>query len=420
MHSAIAVDFNIEDNTVFWTDVTSENISRVVLDKNGVPTRHEVLVSEDVHTPDGLAFDWVHRNLYWTDAGKDRIEVLGLHGSGTMWRRTLIDTDLDEPRAIVVDPREKHRSMYWTDWGSHPKIERACLDGSDRRAIVTDNIQWPNGLTLDYESDRLFWVDAKLHIIVSSDLNGLRRQILLTSFKYLMHPFSIAVFEDDVFWTDWQTQSIHKVNRLNSPNLNDSHVQLVADKLLMPMDIAVYHTLKQPRVHNACQSAPCSHLCLPTVRYPQYVCLCPSNRSDVTYTPVDKNKCRSNNVMPSEPDVVPPMPATGTTTTEHGAAQIVMSSRMNRVVIIIVCVSVTVFVLVLLAAALVIRRRYHLKNIKTMNFDNPVYRKTTSGDETFSIDKHLAPRIPSSATTRHQSPLLQPLNALSSDSSLCV
>jgi hypothetical protein len=114
------------------------------------------------------------------------------------------------------------------------------------------------------------------------------------------------------------------------------------------------------------------------------------------------------------------MPATGTTTTEHGAAQIVMSSRMNRVVIIIVCVSVTVFVLVLLAAALVIRRHYHLKNIKTMNFDNPVYRKTTSGDETFSIDKHLAPRIPSSATTRHQSPLLQPLNALSSDSSLCV
>ena len=76
---------------------------------NGVPAEREVLVSDDLHTPDGLAFDWIHRNLYWTDAGNDRIEVLSLSKSGAAWRRTLIDQDLDEPRAIVVDPREKHR-----------------------------------------------------------------------------------------------------------------------------------------------------------------------------------------------------------------------------------------------------------------------------------------------------------------------
>lgn len=69
---------------------------------------HKVLVSQDIHTPDGLAYDWIHGNLYWTDTGKDRIDVMGL-GDASNWRRTLVDTGLDEPRAIVVDPREKHR-----------------------------------------------------------------------------------------------------------------------------------------------------------------------------------------------------------------------------------------------------------------------------------------------------------------------
>jgi len=59
----------------------------------------------------GLAFDWIHNNLYWTDSSNDRIEVLGFaqDGSGRHWKRTLINTGLDEPHAVAVDPRENHR-----------------------------------------------------------------------------------------------------------------------------------------------------------------------------------------------------------------------------------------------------------------------------------------------------------------------
>jgi len=64
----------------------------------------DVLVNQ-TSTPDGVAFDWVHRNLYWTDTGKNTIEVISLE---TRHRKIVVQLELDEPRALVVDPRLQH------------------------------------------------------------------------------------------------------------------------------------------------------------------------------------------------------------------------------------------------------------------------------------------------------------------------
>ncbi|NXT80604.1 LRP5 protein, partial [Zapornia atra] len=95
-------------------------------------------------------------NLYWTDTGTDRIEVTRLNGTS---RKILISENLDEPRAIVLNPVMGY--MYWTDWGENPKIECAYLDGSERRVLVNTSLGWPNGLALDLEKDKLYWGDAK-------------------------------------------------------------------------------------------------------------------------------------------------------------------------------------------------------------------------------------------------------------------
>ena len=60
----------------------------------------EVIVS-DVHTPEGLAVDWVAKKIYWTDGVFNEIEVAEFNGSN---RFTLFDSNIHEPRAIVVDP----------------------------------------------------------------------------------------------------------------------------------------------------------------------------------------------------------------------------------------------------------------------------------------------------------------------------
>lgn len=65
--------------------------------------------------------------------------------------------------------------MYWTDWGEVPKIERAGLDGTERSVIIDQDINWPNGLTLDYSELQLYWADAKLNFIHRANLDGSSR-----------------------------------------------------------------------------------------------------------------------------------------------------------------------------------------------------------------------------------------------------
>ena len=63
----------------------------------------QVVISNQVESPVGVAIDWIGRKIYWTDQDTDLIEVATLNGS---MRTILIWTNLDKPRDIIVDPLE--------------------------------------------------------------------------------------------------------------------------------------------------------------------------------------------------------------------------------------------------------------------------------------------------------------------------
>lgn len=50
-----------------------------------------------------------------------------------------------ERNRAVLTPTLLIRRMYWADWGNHPKIETAAMDGTMRETLVEENIQWPTG-----------------------------------------------------------------------------------------------------------------------------------------------------------------------------------------------------------------------------------------------------------------------------------
>uniref|UniRef100_A0A8C1TDN1 Low density lipoprotein receptor-related protein 4 n=1 Tax=Cyprinus carpio TaxID=7962 RepID=A0A8C1TDN1_CYPCA len=245
------------------------SVRRISLDTNDhtdvyVPVPEfnmETVISQGLKTTDGLAVDWVARNMYWTDTGRNTIEVAHLDGTS---RKVLVNNSLDEPRAIAVFPSKGF--LFWTDWGHIAKIERAYLDGTDRKVLINTDLGWPNGLTLDYDTRRIFWVDAHLDRIESSDLNGKLRQILISP---VSHPFALTQQDRWIYWTDWQTKSIQRVDKHTGRSK-----ETVLANLEGLMDIIVVSPQRQTGTnHCGVNNGGCTHLCL--TRSNSFVCACP-------------------------------------------------------------------------------------------------------------------------------------------------
>ncbi|XP_066143818.1 prolow-density lipoprotein receptor-related protein 1 [Euwallacea fornicatus] len=270
--NAVALDYDWETQCIYWSDVThlGSTIKRMCDYKKNGPV--ETLHSSTLQNPDGLAVDWVGRNLYWCDKGTDTIEVSTLSGKH---RRVLHSKDLEEPRAIAMDPINRY--MYWTDWGSRVHIGKSGMDGSNPRVIVNKNLGWPNALTISYETAEIFWSDAREDYIAVADMEGNNVKIFASRDKNpnlpLHHVFSIDVWEDDVYWTDWELKGIQRCNKYTGENCSS-----VLTTVHRPMDVRVVHPFRQPKVkRNPCDLANCSALCLLAPKPPYYACQCPEN-----------------------------------------------------------------------------------------------------------------------------------------------
>uniref|UniRef100_A0A803W429 EGF-like domain-containing protein n=1 Tax=Ficedula albicollis TaxID=59894 RepID=A0A803W429_FICAL len=271
LRNVVALDFDRVEKRLYWIDVGRNVIERMFL--NG--TNKEAVISDDVPNGEGIAVDWVGRKLYWVDAYRDCLYVSELDGR---FRKKLLDRCVDAnntfcfqyPRAIVVHP--KYGQIYWTDWADRAYIGRAGMDGKEKTVIISTKLEWPNGLTIDYTNDKLYWTDAHLNYIEYSDLDGHHRHTVYDG--TLSHPFAITVFEDTIYWTDWNTRTVEKGNKYDG-----SERTVLVNTTHRPFDIHVYHPYRQPFVNNPCgtNNGGCSHLCLIKAGGQGFSCECPDN-----------------------------------------------------------------------------------------------------------------------------------------------
>ncbi|KAK3597004.1 hypothetical protein CHS0354_009141 [Potamilus streckersoni] len=287
LNHSVAIDYDYKEKKLYWSDITSQfsSINRRSFNCSNNVTKNciETLHSTTVRNPDGIAVDWIGRNLYWCDRNTDTVEVSKLDGR---YRKILInDPDfLREPRALQVFPAKGY--MFLTDWGDKPHISRVAMDGSSKSVIIQDEIAWPNALTIDYVTEKIFWADAYYDYMAMANLDGSKRHVILR--KDLPHIFAMTTFINKIFWTDWETKSIYQVNKFSG----EDRTQL-ATLIHRPMDIVVYHHTRQEQFKSPCEKKNCTHLCL--LRPPsqgsgvQAVCACPEN-----YNLVDGRSCTSN------------------------------------------------------------------------------------------------------------------------------
>ncbi|XP_026758774.2 very low-density lipoprotein receptor isoform X5 [Galleria mellonella] len=387
--SATALDYVFRTGMIFWSDVADEKIYKAPIDEGSQRT---VVIGDQLITSDGLAVDWIYNHLYWTDTGKNHIELSDLQGN---MRKILIRDQLEEPRAIALNPLDGW--MYWTDWGQTPKIERAGMDGSQRQTIVSYEVKWPNGLTLDLVRKRVYWVDAKLNTISSCNYDGSARRVILYSTDVLRHPFSITTFEDWVYWTDWDKTAVYRANKFNG---KDVEAITSTHTLQNPMVIHVYHPYRQPDGVNHCAAVNghCSHLCLPAPRIgthaPRVSCACPNG---LRLLP-DNQMCVEDNAIKQDVDVQKPLtstkatiineekPVTSIPDTPKTSTGISNNGRDAGVIAGIVVGVISGIIILAAVIAVVMYRHYVHRNVTSMNFDNPVYRKTT--EDHFALEKN--------------------------------
>uniref|UniRef100_A0AAQ4NYA7 Very low-density lipoprotein receptor n=1 Tax=Gasterosteus aculeatus aculeatus TaxID=481459 RepID=A0AAQ4NYA7_GASAC len=434
--NTVALDADFNQQMIFWADLGQRAVYSTVLDKRGDVGTHNKVI-DNVQTPVGIAVDWIYKNVYWSDLGTKTISVANFNGTK---QKLLFSKGLKEPASIAVDPLSGF--LYWSDWGEPAKIEKSGMNGVDRQVLVATDIQWPNGITLDLIKGRLYWVDSKLHMLCSVDLNGDNRNKVLQSPEYLAHPFALTVFEDRVFWTDGENKAIYGANKFTG-----SDVVTLASNLNDPQDIIVYHELIQLSGTNWCaekgENGGCSYMCLPAPQInkhsPKYTCVCPEGQE----LAADGHRCRPGESQPtlsvntSEVKNVHCMSLTTaadvfarfkTNTSRERlslSAPIRISSSLavalgaispfsksiyqaHRTLLnvgtthppvsagtVAECLTALVslwFCSVLLAMAAgggyLMWRNWQLRNQKSMNFDNPVYLKTTEEDLNIDITRH--------------------------------
>ncbi|XP_067639802.1 vitellogenin receptor Yl isoform X3 [Eurosta solidaginis] len=236
-----------DGKNIYWTNIQNEAESIVKANADG--TNPEILLTSGLDAPEDMAVDWLTGNIYFSDNTMHHIAVCSNEG---LYCTALITVDVHQPRGVALWPQRGQ--MFWTDWGIKPMIARASMDGSNSLTLVTENIHWPNGIALDMHNERIYWVDAKLATMESTRPDGTDRRRILEGI--MKHPYGLDIFEENIYWSDWGTKSVHKCHKFTGKG----HQIVTKDRTIYAVHI--YHTAKQPKIDHACMRMRCSHLCL--------------------------------------------------------------------------------------------------------------------------------------------------------------
>ncbi|KAK7077183.1 hypothetical protein SK128_005537, partial [Halocaridina rubra] len=372
---ATALDYMFRSQHIIWSDHKENEIVRASLAN---PEAREVLVKGEKITSDGLAVDWIHNNLYYSDRGNFQIHMMTWNAK---WSKIIVSEKLGRPRAIAVSPLNGY--IFWSDWGQDAKIERAWLDGYNRTPIVeTPHVYWPNGITIDHPNNHIYWCDGKLNTISRANLDGSQLEVILFSTSVLRLPYSITVFEDRLYWTDWFHMAMYSANKFTGEGIKNISAGHLID---VPKSIHVYHEYRQPSGENVCATQQCSHIC---VRSPtgSPLCVCPDG---LMLSSKDSSTCLDNDSeetlgfkstqVQDERSRVPNLPFENPQRNDYLSKlhdpQGLTADEPHIGMIIGVTAGSAVMVLLLVLVSIAVWKSRQ-GDIKSIRFHNPIYRKT--------------------------------------------
>jgi len=299
INNVIAMDFDYDTDCVFWADIDQDKIMKQCLSNGSLP---EVLAMSQLSSVEGMAFDHISKILYFVDGTRKSIELVRVdaHKEGHM-RKIILNSavlgDKSKPRGIAVHPTQGY--LFYSDWADKAaSIGRARLDGSNHTIIIdTDNkgrrrLGWPNGLTIDFAAERVYFVDAQKDFIASCNLDGEDFKKIIQGRTEAAHPFAVAVYKGLVLWNDWTRKAIFQADKNSGKG-----IMMVQDEVNGAMDMKIYSSGSRGET-NRCLNNTCSHLCvaMPPSSGTMYKCLCPDGMKAVVTGEMTECRCPDGQV----------------------------------------------------------------------------------------------------------------------------
>lgn len=268
------IDIDVKENRLYYADIGANVIERMNIEG----TFPQAVQRFDVDGLEGIAVDWIGRNLY--SLRREDVLVQSLDGR---FRQSVYKNVMKLPRSIALHPSKG--IMFVTDWSANAFIAAASMDGTHFRKIVTERITWPNAVAVDVFAEKIYWADAFLDTIESANMDGTGRRIIIADAGSVPHVFGLAIADDFLYWTDWTYRGILRANKHNGENIT-----VLAQTALLPYSLKIFHKTLQPEQTSTCDSRGCDQLCLLGESRGAATCACGEGFDLQT----DGKTCRSN------------------------------------------------------------------------------------------------------------------------------
>jgi hypothetical protein len=225
--------------------------------------------------------DWIHNLVYYNQ--NNEIIVFNLTNPGYGFvvtnekENTIIDLSVNPLDSFIIYIISDAKTNYG-------KIMKISQDGSTKKVLIDDNIEIPKGLTFDFKSRKIFWMD-KEHLQFC-DYEGNNFQTIFQS-KGSIFSGSIEIFDEDIFWNTLSSPYLHKTKGTNQIQIQYNFT--IVPKFRWIQSFKIVHSTLQPNSSNRCINARCSHLCLPS-SINRYRCVQPKVKLPFLYDPIFSSK----------------------------------------------------------------------------------------------------------------------------------
>jgi hypothetical protein len=124
-----AIALHPPESIVFWTDWGKiPHIGKAFMDGS----QASMLLIDDIHWPNGLAYDWPNERVYWADAKLSRIESALADGSD---RRIIIQDVAQHPYGVAIFESK----IFISDWTLRSILSCNKFTGKNCQVVVREN-----------------------------------------------------------------------------------------------------------------------------------------------------------------------------------------------------------------------------------------------------------------------------------------